>query len=1056
MKRQIMKGLMAFCAGVMTLCAASSLFVSCDKYDDSELREQISALDKRVQNLETLKSQLEALTQRVDALYTLKFQVGDNNELQYSFDGGKTWISTGVVLAEQCDHECPPCQYVPCDHECPEVSLVDNGDSVTIKVGDAEFTIQKPEQIVFEIRAGKVYFESEGTQVVAIKSSGIEDITVMAAPKGWWAEINSEGKLEITAPDYESTQGTLNYETWEEIPGENDASGYVKVHACGAEGKCMVGKLAVEVSERPLVVKAYGGNAYFTVAGTASWPPTFYYGASTRESYEADVTPLLKRLTEGDWNVGDDYDNNWGEEFEVVAPIAELLGEEPQQGVEYVVWAVAENYALAKYTLDEMVYAYYSPLAVNITEVEAEKTAYNVTVNVEVSGAEGYVAVAMPATYCATEEDVAYQKEQMAMAINEGQYYGQLYTENYTGSALDIAAETTYSMTGNYSPDSAVHVFILPLDGRANEDYTAEDVVSASFTTAPLTSGGSISLTAKQVTEYMGKVYSYEIWDYVDQLITLDPYTELGVEVTPSATTDWVAFYYQFLTPEQWADYGAYTEDVVDLLLEGYGMTPSEIKSWPQYLTEKVNPATTVHFVGFIVDKDGKYGELAHVELTSAELKKADYVWAEPYTTNLQDGVLKNTKTLQFTPVFEDGKEPASYKYVLAQTMYYNQYEGKDDAQMAEELFFSTSAMTITAEELANGVLYLEDHEYGNPYYFAIVPIDAEGRPGASAAILEYDCVFEMETVVTEGADFEATAPQIKVNFPAEWECYPDNGWGDASYYGYAYSEWDEMYQFYYEINFDVTPADGTEVCAVLVDAENYNLDAAANVKAGSAWAGSYGSWATITTTEPISSSHRYYSHYQGSPAPNIVLVVSWVDAAGTYYYKEYPLQDQFQYYADLMGAYIDGSMQIPGKPAEFPTPAGKQWAFDWTEYAMMMEMEHMYSCIDLGVSVEGYFMAGIDYEAIYGPEAAGMWMAGVEGYYEIEETDETSGVIMIMINDYITGELVYSGTSLEYSDLTETTCTFNGTGQFEGLFTNVQATLMTENVTVQSQGIAM
>ena len=74
MKRQIMKGLMAFCAGVMTLCAASSLFVSCDMYDDSELREQISALDTRVKNLEALKEQLAALTARVDALYTLTFQ----------------------------------------------------------------------------------------------------------------------------------------------------------------------------------------------------------------------------------------------------------------------------------------------------------------------------------------------------------------------------------------------------------------------------------------------------------------------------------------------------------------------------------------------------------------------------------------------------------------------------------------------------------------------------------------------------------------------------------------------------------------------------------------------------------------------------------------------------------------------------------------------------------------------------------------------------------------------------------------------------------------------
>ena len=161
MKRQFMKGLMALCAGVMTLGAASSLFVSCDKYDDSELRNQISQLDERVKNLEALKTQLEALTARVDALYTLKFQVTAENELQYSFDGGSTWISSGIVLATQCDHE------------CPEVSLVDNGDTVTIKVGDAEFTIEKPEEIVFEIRAGKVYFESEGTMQVSIKSSGI-------------------------------------------------------------------------------------------------------------------------------------------------------------------------------------------------------------------------------------------------------------------------------------------------------------------------------------------------------------------------------------------------------------------------------------------------------------------------------------------------------------------------------------------------------------------------------------------------------------------------------------------------------------------------------------------------------------------------------------------------------------------------------------------------------------------------------------------------------------------------------------------------------------------
>ena len=1058
MKRQFMKGLMAFCAGVMTLCAASSLFVSCDKYDDSELREQISALDTRVKNLEAIKEQLAALTARVDALYTLTFQVTDANELQYSFDGGKTWKGTGVVLAAQCEHECPPCQYVPCDHECPQVSLVDNGDSVTIKIGDAEFTIEKPQEIVFEIRAGKVYFESESTMKVSIKSSGIEDITVMSAPKGWYAEINSEGMVEITAPNYEDCQegyGWDENDEYYEIPAKYAASGYVKVHACSVDGKCMVGKLPVEVASQPLIVKAFGGTAYFKLAGTASWwNATFYYGVSEKENLAADTADLLKRMNDGDWSLSDDYLSNYGELTDIEVSIAELLGEEPQVGKEYVIWAAVENSNAMPYDVEDLVLAYYSPLNVTITENEAAKTAYNVEVTVDVQGADSYVAVAMPESQLqwTSVDDI---KEQMAMAMAEGMYYGKLYNESYTGSALDIAAGTSYSMSGNYSPDSDVYVFILPVDGRSKEDYTPADVVYAQFATAPLTAGGSIDLTAEQVTSYMGEVYDYEIWEYVMQEIVLDPYTQLGVAVTPSTNGEWSAFYYGWMDEATYADYGAYEEDVVDYLLQNsYGNTPAEIKEWPLYLTETVSPATTMHFVAFIVDAAGKYGKLAHVEATTQELVKADFVWAEPFTTNLQDGVLKNSQTLQFTPVFEDGKEPASYKYVLAQTMYYNQYEGMDDAQMAEELFFSTSSSvkTVSAEELANGVLYVEGHSYGYPYYFAIVPIDAEGNPGASAAILEYECVFEMDAVVTEGAEFEATAPQININFPDEWEFYPDYGWGDAAYYGHGYSEYDGLYQFFYEINFDFTPAAGTEVCAVLVDAESYDLTAAANVKAGSAWAGSYGSWATVTGTEYTESSFKYYSHYENTPAPNVVLVVSWVDANGTYYYREYPLQEQFQYYADLMKEYIAGTKEVPSKPAVAATPAGKQWAFDWVDYAMMMGMEHMSSCIDLGVSIEGYFMAGIDYEAIYGPDAAGMWMAGMEAYFEVEATDETSGLIWLLQSDWETGELARV-MYIEYSDLTEATCTFNAP---DLMLNNVVATLMTENVTVQSQGIAM
>ena len=1011
MKRQFMKGLMALCAGVMTLGAASSLFVSCDKYDDTDLRNQISQLDERVKNLEALKTQLETLTARVDALYTLKFQVTENNELQYSFDGGKTWTSTGVVLAEQCAHE------------CPEVALVDNGDSVTIKVGESEFTIEKPEQVSFEIRAGKVYFQSEGTATVAIKSSGIEDITVISYPKGWYAEINAEGKVEVTAPNYDDTQSQLDYETWTEIPAKYAASGYVKIHACSAEGKCMVGKLPVEVVAQALSVKAYGGNAYFSVATTYMWGPTYFYGVATKETLEAETAGLLKSMSAGSYDHYDVYD--YTDATELVVSIEELLGEEPQLGSEYIVWAVVEDYSKATYSAEDLVLAYYSPLQVTLSEVEAEKTAYNVTVNVDVQGAESYVAVALPAIYC---DDVEYTKEQMAMAMNQGQYYGKLYTESYTGSALDIAAGTTYSMTGLYSPASDVYVFVLPIDGRPVEDYTVADVVVGQYTTSELTAGGSVDLIVDQVTSYWGKVYDYEIWDYVPAEIFLDPYTQLGVKVERSNSDAWSAFYFSWLDEATYRDYASYEEDLVDYLLENsYGNLPGDVESWPLYLTDNVNPNTTKHFVAFVVDATGKYGNIAHIELTSEELQKAEFTWVEPYVTNLTDGVLKNSKTLEFTPVFEEGVEAASYKYVLAQTKYYNQYEGMDDAQMAENLFFSSSAVTVTKDELINGKLYIDGHDYGYPYYFAIVPIDENGAPGASAAIIEYECSFVLETVVTEGAAFEASMPEIVLNLPAESEFYPDGNWGDAAYYGYEYQSYYGKYNFYYEVGYTVNPVEGTEVCSVLVDTDSYNLGADAATRAGQVWGGSLGSWNTNTTTEFYESSYRYFNHYEDEPAPALVLCVSWKDAEGNMYYKDYDLQESMQYYADLMLAKIYGDVQ------ETASLDGKQIVFFWEDMGAD-------TCLDLGLTTPGTLHVAADFTEYY-PELGNQWIASYSWEYELTETDSTSGVISVvaynMFGEPETGEILYT-------DFDGSSCTLSC--DFLGL-ENVEATVATETI---------
>lgn len=1039
MKRQIMKSFMAFCTGVMTLVAASSLVVSC--YDDSDLRSEIenmkgdlSDLDARVKVLEELKGKLQDLTAKVDALYTLKFQVADSNELQYSFDGGKTWIGTGIILAAECDCEpCPPCQYVPCDHECPAVSLVDNGDSVTITVGDASFTIEKPQEIVFELRAGKVYFESEGTQKVAIKSQGIADITVMSYPKGWYAEIASDGMLEVTAPNFEETQPEMDYETWTEIPAKYAGEGYVKVHACSVDGKCMVGKLPVIVSAQPVNVKAYGGKAYFNAAGT--WPATFYYGASPRASFEAEVAGLLSDLNGQGWT--ESYPSNYDEDAwetlpAVEASIADLLGAEPAAGEEYVVWALVEDYNKTEYTIDDFIVSYYSLINVNAVENEAERTAYNVTVTVDVEGADSYYALAIPDNYLDYEGALEEYKMNFIASFSPDSWsgpMGKLYTESYTGSVLDIAEGTTSSMSGNYAPERKIYLLVLPLDGRSMDEYTVEDIAEFVFQTAPLQANGSVDVNAEQVFTYMAEGYD-ENWNYITYEAEVDQYSQLAVQVSPSAD-NWVAFYFQWIDDATWNMYGGDDELLVSLLLEEYGMTPGDV-DFPYYDVLDTDPETTMHFVAMFVDNEGKYGKLAKISATTKELVYSDVVFAEPYETNLSDGILKNTTDFKFKPVVEEGTA-ASYKYYWLQTNYYNPYEGMDDAELAQTIHFDRDnrGVVVTAADLVDGYIVVPNNAFGNNYMVAVLPYDENGAPGKSAAIFNYESMFAIENVITEGAEFDATKPQVTVGLPTVMDEY-----GDGAIYYYTYQDYYQKYQFSYELNVAITPAEGTTVQAVFVDANSYTLGADAATRASQLWQGSLGSWYTYQNiTEPFESSNRLFNHYEDTAAPEVWFVISWYDADGNYYYSEQNLQPELQKLADEMYALLHGE-------AEVSTPDGKQLTFVWAD------MGDAPACLDFGVTTPGQFAICYDAAAVYGEEylpeeMIGMYAQYMSWDYELTATDATSGVITIKSYDHFGDVQTAEGT---YAEWDGTTCKVT----FEMLYLeDVTMTVATETIPV-------
>ena len=142
---------------------------------------------------------------------------------------------------------------------------------------------------------------------------------------------------------------------------------------------------------------------------------------------------------------------------------------------------------------------------------------------ISVKGAQSYIAVAMPYSEYA---DATYYAEMIPMYYADGEVFGKMYNDTYTGSLLDVANGTTYSQSGLYQPNWKFYLIVMPIDGRPADAYTVENVSIFEFETSSLAAGGSVAATAEQVYEYMGEVFSWDDYKMHPTLIELDPMTQ--------------------------------------------------------------------------------------------------------------------------------------------------------------------------------------------------------------------------------------------------------------------------------------------------------------------------------------------------------------------------------------------------------------------------------------------------------------------------------------------------------------------------------------------------
>ncbi len=878
---------MALCAGVMTLCAASSLFVSCDKYDDTALRNEIaglkgelSGLDARVKAIEDLKTALTTLTARVDALYTLSFQVTDSNELQYSFDGN-TWVPTGVILAEDC--------------EKPEVSLVETDESVTITVGDKSFTIEKPEEIVFDIRAGKVYFASEETKEVAIKTVGIEDLTVIATPMGWEVELTDGGNLVVTAPNEEDAEEGY---IWD----ENDnlieliptavLEGYIKIHACTADGKCVVGKVAVEVVSSPIVITTTM-DKYTIVAPRASEYNEVFFGISPRETYKADMKSFQDLfMAEYELSGGSpEWDNVITDgSVPTTGTIESLLGSKPVIGEDYVIWAA--SWSMAAYdTIDDYVIAFYTPYEVVVKEDETKRSAYDVFVSIDVNGVDKYLATVALTGGRYPSADMMIEETLYELAEGMELSYFQLHTEGYNNSLYKINDKTTARAEGLAQPGQKATLIVLPLDGRPYRQYTAEDFLTYPFETNALAAGGSVNASVTTLDTYL----------YDGVVTPVNPYTDIALKLNASAES-WKYMYVTWMPSTELDKHmtdGAVT-DMAKLINAAMNFeSASCISKDDPYFTYELPytgmaPGESISLVAFFVDENDKYGDVVAGTYKTKELKAVTFEnWAP--ATNVEGTVLGVNKLVvenltSTTPI-------AKYRYFLNKNT--SAYAYYDDNMWIEYMtLLNNYTISEHIEEFTPSADWdgkiTADLNFGTTYYLVVVPYDADSNPGTPYR-LKFDCkLAELTSVETTNLQGEPVVTFIEPEYSTTNS--PDN---DEKGYYYFSMRNGNVNSISYKVRFDVTPAANSDVVVAIVNSTASTVKGKTPEQiATSLWnakiTGSVALKASATPEKLTTDLITLNDTAKAGLTPNIY--VTW-KVGETYYYKTISLETQFAAY---------------------------------------------------------------------------------------------------------------------------------------------------------------
>lgn len=755
------------------------VLVSCDKFDDTELKESISDLEDRVTALEEAVAQLQgdvtaieslleegkvikSVTDNGDGTYTIAYvdseetdviTVGTGNPVITVIDEDGVYYWAKVNENGEAEHLLGADNKLPVSEQPGTLkfkvdegallvstdggatwtdagvtlsedydfatfkSVTYDGDYVVFTLQDGtEIRVLRSDELTCDILSGKVMFQYGETKSVSVDAGGYI-VSEVTAPEGWTVKFNGV-TLEVTAP----SESAADFEMGGDV--------VLKVYS---KDQLMVDKVSVQIGYQALTVSTEVKDGVTNIVVSTEYANSFFCGVTKLSEFSAEAAAeaasgeLYTEVGQGQyrWETTADADGN-------IVPFTRAFTDfvaSPEPGEVYVVWTLEfpQDYVCNPDDVQTYMFTYGQSVEVKIENVTFNDADITIT---PAGGTSYYWGLYMGGFY--------FDKSMIAYAISDGQYWTT--TESYSSTFSEMNSSSSTPLSIKHNQDYVLWiVYESPIPGT---EYTADDVMVYEFKTADYTYDGTAAVSFTGETE----VTSTEIRAMYD-------YPENTYEV-----------YSTILDSRDWQSMGVGDEEAFKrMMIDGGAADMVSVTAFqdgssePSCFASGLTPNTTYYFYVVVVDNEGKVGPL-----TIEEVK------TEGVTTNPDISLAAGTATIgtdSYTlPLTFTGGPAKLIYYHVRKSEFDEDYLYKGDVEKVKDaMSLDPDGWKWTSVSVAGQTSYslaLTDLMWDEDYVLVATVVGNDGRTSSDFVVMNYTTATP-NTVVAGTAEWEAVKPTV-------------------------------------------------------------------------------------------------------------------------------------------------------------------------------------------------------------------------------------------------------------------------------------------------------